>query len=385
MNAVVYTLGALATLFYFLAGLFHRLHHIKRFWICLVLALLISLSAILVFWLANGSRETEVKALPDTGVYIVGQEFSYPPEEISDGVLAAELVPIHVPAKSTQGSAELTIAAFLWDYPENTKFYNVDIENRGSVIDRNIQVSIDFTPDFIFELRILQEERITLISGGIGSTKVVFEIEKVLAYTNQPAIQLAVYGKKVPEVRAWSENSKEIQRVYIYDAIVKLKLGWGEYIDRDNSFAINYPGNWKLVSRELWGDALVFISTPEECSGYNARFQVWNKQLPESMSAKEAMEKSRSSLPLEVQGYTRISEEQLKIGNLSVVKDINTRMVGNTTYQAMLIYGVENKVEWFLSFTTVPSCWLQYRDSFNDIANSFRTRLLSYWIQRYER
>ncbi|MFC1848113.1 hypothetical protein ACFLXV_02225 [Chloroflexota bacterium] len=377
LEAFVYTLGTIGFLILSVAGLLkHRAKPFKKIRQLAIVGVLCIVAALALYWIPHF-----VQSRPNTYVFIYGQEFSYPEPLLGKGMLHYDMSLVH-PEEPPNVKSQVAVDSFYWDYPENTKLYNVAVHNMGNKLDSNVQVTLDFTPNFIFEFENLQEDKVTIVSGGLNATRIVFEIDKILSNTIQPAIKIVVDGVNIPSIAAKSENNERLEQIYIYDIGIKPMSGWVAYIDANKRFAVSLPEHWVLV--EPASSPLLAGPLSEELK-FLALVEIWQDEVPDSMNTQTALKTRRERLPWGDREYIHLSEEETELGGLSGYKDMYEWNTTDMPWRLMVFYLIEENTEWFLQFSASPNRWSDYDQVFDDIAHSFQTRFVDYWIKKVPR
>lgn len=161
---------------------------------------------------------------PDTYVYAFGQEHSYTIDQLKAVApirSKISLVPIKVPEDASGSGTEVPLKFSNWTYQENEKLYTITVHNKGDGIDRNIKIDIDFTPNSIKQLKINNENRVSLIQGGKpAGTRAVLKIDELLPNEIQD-VEILIEGKNVKSLTAWSEREQDIENIFIIDVIIE--------------------------------------------------------------------------------------------------------------------------------------------------------------------
>lgn len=225
MDAVVYTLGALAGLGLFACSLLFNRNR-KIFYMVLVLSILLTVSAIVLHWQPDAKVvDLQPEPQPDTQVLLFGQEHSYTIGQLKEEAPIRSKITIS-PVRFPEGVPEVTdqeipLKFFNWDFPEGTKLYTIVAQNKGDGIDNNIMIDIDFATNPIVSLEIDNKDRVSIIRGGkIGASRAVFEIDELLPNELQ-SIEIIVEGTELGNLTAWSEKLLDIEKIYIFDVIIE--------------------------------------------------------------------------------------------------------------------------------------------------------------------
>jgi len=161
----------------------------------------------------------------DTYVYVCGMEHSYSIDELreEDAIrYVVTVVAADVPGGLLQVRDEqMPMWFFEWTYSGDEKMYIMSAYNGGDGVGKNTKVDIDFAPNSISFVKIDNEERVKIISGGKpGGSRVVFEIDELLPGEEQ-YVQILVVGKSVKSVDVWSESEEAITNVSIVDVFME--------------------------------------------------------------------------------------------------------------------------------------------------------------------
>jgi hypothetical protein len=170
------------------------------------------------------AREALSERQPDTYVVAYGMEHSYSIDELREqGAITyrATISAVQVPGGFLSvEEAAAPIWFFEWTYSDDEKVYIVTVDNRGAGIGRKTKVDIDFGASSISSVKIDNEERVKIISGGKpGGNRVVFEIDELLPGEEQ-YVEMVVVGKSVKSIDVWSESEGTIDNVSIVDVSI---------------------------------------------------------------------------------------------------------------------------------------------------------------------
>jgi hypothetical protein len=195
-----------------------------KFVITLVISIICATLLIITFVQAQRDREEISERQPDTYVVVYGMEHSYSIDELREegGITyTATISAVQVPGGFLSVEAALPMWFFEWTYSDDEELYIVTADNKGHGVGRNTKIDIDFAPDSISFVRIDNEERVKIISGGKpGGSGVVFEIDELLAGERQ-YVEILVVGKSVRSIDVWSESEGSIENVSIVDVVIE--------------------------------------------------------------------------------------------------------------------------------------------------------------------
>ena len=171
------------------------------------------------------AREALSERQPDTYVVAYGMEHSYTIDELREqGAITyrATITAVQVPGGFLSvEDAAVPMWFFEWTYSDDEKLYIVTADNKGAGVGRNTKVDIDFAPSSISFVKIDNEERVKIISGGKpAGTRVVFEIDELLPGEEQ-YVEILVVGKSVRSIDVWSESEGTIENVSILDVLIE--------------------------------------------------------------------------------------------------------------------------------------------------------------------
>lgn len=197
----------------------------RKFVISLVINIICATAAIFTIVQAQCAREEISKRQPDTYVVVYGMEHSYSIEELREqGAITyrATISAVQVPGGFLSvEDAAVPMWFFEWTYSDDEKLYIVTADNKGHGVGRNTKIDIDFAPNSISFVKIDNEERVKIISGGKpGGSRVVFEIDELLAGEDQ-YVEILVVGKSVRSIDVWSESEGSIENVSILDVVIE--------------------------------------------------------------------------------------------------------------------------------------------------------------------
>lgn len=145
-------------------------------------------------------------------------------------------------------------------------------------------------------------------------------------------------------------------------------LEYLEYIDEENGFAILYPQDWET---EILGGNLVRFFAGVETWMCSPQFQVYNEELPEPMSVNTWFDELKSNYTA-MEGYTPISEEAVTVDGVAAIKHVCSFDVQEGTFQAVLLYVVEDTTGWIVTCLCIADCWSQYETTFDTVIGSFQ-------------
>lgn len=162
---------------------------------------------------------------PDTFVVVYGMEHSYSIDDLREqGAITykATISAVQVPGGFLSvEDAAVPMWFFEWTYSDDEKVYIVTADNKGDGVGKNTKIDIDFAPNSISFVKIDNEERVKIISGGKpGGSRVVFEIDELLAGEEQ-YVEILVVGKSVRSIDVWSESEGTIENVSILDVVIE--------------------------------------------------------------------------------------------------------------------------------------------------------------------
>lgn len=141
-----------------------------------------------------------------------------------------------------------------------------------------------------------------------------------------------------------------------------------EHLDEENGFAIMYPQDWEILPVEgiligFWAGEADMECVPQ--------FLVTIEELSQPMSVEAWFEEEKGNYTAE-EGYTPISEEALTVDGIPAIKHVCSLDVGEATFEAMLLYVVEDTTGWTVFCTCRSDCWTKYEPTFDTIVESLR-------------
>jgi hypothetical protein len=196
-----------------------------KFVIMLVIAIISVTLLIIDHFQDQRAMEELSKRQPDTSVVVYGMEHSYTIEELrEEGAITYKAIisAVQVPGGFlTVEDAGVPMWFFEWTYSDDEEMYIVTAENKGDGVGINTKVDIDFEPNSISFVKIDNEERVKIISGGKpGGSGVVFEIDELLPGEEQ-YVEILVVGKSVKSIDVWSESEGSIENVSILNVVIE--------------------------------------------------------------------------------------------------------------------------------------------------------------------
>jgi hypothetical protein len=146
-------------------------------------------------------------------------------------------------------------------------------------------------------------------------------------------------------------------------------LGYLEYIDEENGFAILYPEGWEAESSE--GMLALFLGGESDpmCS---PQVQVTNEEMSQPVGVHAWFEELKGNYTA-AGGYTPISEEDVTVDGFLAIKHVCSIAVSeDVDFQAVLLYVVEDITGWIVFCTCRSDCWSQYETTFDTMIGSFQ-------------
>lgn len=145
-----------------------------------------------------------------------------------------------------------------------------------------------------------------------------------------------------------------------------------EHLDEENGFAILYPQDWEMVPPEHWAEGtLISFWAGEADMECVPQFSVTIEELSQPMGVEAWFEELKGNYTAE-EGYTPISEEALTVDGIAAIKHVCSLDVGEATFEAMLLYVVEDTNGWTVTCICVSDCWTKYEPTFDTIVESLR-------------
>jgi len=145
-------------------------------------------------------------------------------------------------------------------------------------------------------------------------------------------------------------------------------LEYLEYIDEANGFAILYPENWEMATTEV---ALISFGAGVADIECIPQFSVTIVELSEPMSVDAWFEELKGNYTAD-EGYTPISEKALTVDGIAAIKHVCSLSYVEVTFQAMLLYVVDDTNGWIVFCPCQSYCWSKYEPTFDTIVGSFR-------------
>jgi hypothetical protein len=141
------------------------------------------------------------------------------------------------------------------------------------------------------------------------------------------------------------------------------------HTDTTDGFSLSYPVDWKV--KTLSG-ILFSIDAPEQCKGYDTGVFIYKADVP-YLTDIELYYSSTISGIFTSQERSFIFGEKIAVSGRPAIKLISSiEGEGSEPFVEISIYIMDDTAAWTLSFVTVSSCWDEYRDVFDDIADSFK-------------
>ena len=144
--------------------------------------------------------------------------------------------------------------------------------------------------------------------------------------------------------------------------------GYLPYTDAANGFSIAHPETWSKAQNL----PLVHITFDDSvlCDLVAASFQVASDTLPFSMTVQEYH--AATIIPFQADpGYTFSYAEVITVDGKNAIKHVYTISRAGFSSKQMEVMLVEDLTVWTILFSTVPTCWSQYENTFDTIAGSF--------------
>jgi hypothetical protein len=185
----------------------------------------------ITFFQNQGDREALLERQPDTYVVAYGMDHSFSVDELTEeGAIryTAVISGVQVPGGVLWVDPTVVPRLFFeWTYSADEMVYIVSVHNGGAGVGEKTKVDIDFAPSSINSVRIDNEERMKIISGGKpGGSTVSFEIGELLPGEDQ-YVEIAVTGKTVGSIDVWSEGEGTIENVSILEVSIEPDINFG--------------------------------------------------------------------------------------------------------------------------------------------------------------
>ena len=157
---------------------------------------------------------------PDTYICVIGMDNSYAYFPANN--YEVTLKPIKFP-NGISNFEKLWIPheMFNWTHSENAKYYLVTAHNMGDGTAKNIKIKINFEYlNSINSVKVLHEDRVKIIEGGIKGSYIVFRIPELLPDEKQ-IIKILINHKNLGTIKVWSETEGDLKNIYIFDMVVE--------------------------------------------------------------------------------------------------------------------------------------------------------------------
>ena len=141
------------------------------------------------------------------------------------------------------------------------------------------------------------------------------------------------------------------------------------HTDTTNGFSLSYPVDWniKTLPRVLFS-----VVVPEQCKGYDTGVFIYKADVP-YLTDIELYYSSTISGVFTSPERSFIFGEKIDVSGKPAIKLISSiEGEGSEPFVEISIYIMDDTAAWTLSFVTISSCWDEYRNVFEYMAESFK-------------